>query len=133
MFFNNKKYGLHIASKILCILAILTLFSPWQVIADATNTPSADYGLKNAAEVAGLKTTPGISARIGTIITTIISFVGVIFLILIVAGGLMWMTAGGSEERITKAKKLIINATVGVIIVFLSYAIVYFVMSKIAG
>jgi len=129
--------------KIFCVLAVLFLIfinlpqMAHTAPAEGTKTEETKttdgYGLKEAAEKAELKMGGDISTRIGKIITAVISFVGVIFLILIVAGGLMWMTAGGSEEKIGKAKKLIVNATVGVIIIFLSYAIVYFVMEKIAG
>jgi len=83
-------------------------------------------GLGAAAGQAGIQTFP-ITSKIGDIISYILGFVGIIFLILTIAGGLMWMTAGGSEERVAKAKKLIVNATIGIILVFSAYAITYFV------
>ncbi len=83
-------------------------------------------GLKEAAGVAGIGKF-NIAIKIGDIISLILGFVGVIFLILMIAGGLMWMTASGNEERVTKAKSLITNAVIGMIIVFSAYAITYFV------
>jgi len=40
----------------------------------------------------------------------------------------MWMTAGGNDEKIEKAKKLISAAVIGLIIVLLAWAIVIFVI-----
>ena len=55
---------------------------------------------------------------------------GMIFLILMLYGGYLWMTAAGKEERVTKAKNLITAAIIGVIIVVSAYAISYFVIEK---
>ena len=63
-----------------------------------------------------------------TIIQYILGFLGIIFLILIIIGGYQWMTAGGNEETIGKAKKRIINATMGLAIVLMAYAISYFII-----
>ncbi|MFA5070511.1 MAG: Ig-like domain-containing protein [Patescibacteria group bacterium] len=50
----------------------------------------------------------------------IISLVAVAYLIY---GGILWLTSAGNEEKIKKAKKTILNAIIGVIIVLLSWAI----------
>lgn len=55
----------------------------------------------------------------------LLSLVGVIFLILMVYGGLRWMTARGESEIVEKSKGIIRNAITGIIVTFLAYAIVY--------
>ncbi len=40
--------------------------------------------------------------------------------IAIVAGGIMYTTAGGSEDQVGKAKKIVINGLIGAIIIFLA-------------
>lgn len=70
---------------------------------------------------------------ISTIINTVLSFLGVIFLILMVYGGYMWMTAAGDEQKVDKAKDLIKNAIIGLIIVIAAYAISYFVLGEFGG
>ena len=89
--------------------------------------------LRQTASGAGLNTGRTVSGIIRTVISTILGFVGVIFLVLVIAGGLMWMTAGGNEEQVGKSKKLLVNATIGVVIVMLSYLLVTFVMGQIVG
>lgn len=55
-----------------------------------------------------------------------LGLIGLIVVIYIIAGGIMWMTAGGNEEKVMKAKKIITFAVIGLIIVTLSWAIVIF-------
>lgn len=57
------------------------------------------------------------------IINYVLSFLGIIFLILIIYGGFVWMTAAGNEQRVTQAKKIIGNAAIGLAIVLISYGI----------
>lgn len=71
-----------------------------------------------------------ITGRIGDIIGMVLSFVGVIFLIIIIYSGIMWMTAMGNDQKVEKAKTMVINATIGLIIVFSAYAITNFVGSQ---
>jgi hypothetical protein len=52
-----------------------------------------------------------------------LQFLGLIFLVLILFAGFQWMTSGGSEEQVGKAKKLLINAVIGLAIVLCSWVI----------
>lgn len=70
---------------------------------------------------------------ISTIINIVLSFLGVTFLILMVYGGYMWMTAAGDEQKVDKAKDLIKNAIIGLIVVLAAYAISYFVLGELGG
>ena len=72
-----------------------------------------------------------IAQTVGTIISYILGFLGVIFLVITVYSGIQWMTAGGNEEKVTKARTRLINATVGLVIIMAAYAITWFVTSKI--
>jgi hypothetical protein len=70
-------------------------------------------------------------AVIGKIIYAILGIIGIVFLIFIVYGGWLWMTARGNEEQVGKAKKIIINATIGIVIIITSYALTWFIMSAL--
>ena len=48
-------------------------------------------------------------------------------------GGLVWMTAAGSNEKVQKGKDILIWATVGLVIIFTSYALVRFVLVDVFG
>ena len=64
-----------------------------------------------------------INVMIGQIITTALSFVGVIFLILMIYGGFLWMTAAGNDEKISKAKNIFRDGIIGIIVVLAAGAI----------
>ena len=65
--------------------------------------------------------------KITSIIGTILSFVGVAFLILMIYGGILWMTSQGNDTQIKKAKGILINGVIGLIIVILAYAITAYI------
>lgn len=66
------------------------------------------------------------------VINAVLSFLGIIFLILIIYGGYTWMFAGGNEATVDKAKKIILNSTIGVAVVLASAAIAQFVIKTLA-
>lgn len=61
---------------------------------------------------------------IPAIINGILFFLFIITVIFLVIGGFTWILAGGNEERIGKAKKILMYAIIGLLIVIFSYAIV---------
>ena len=71
------------------------------------------------------------SKNVARMINVALGFLGIIFLVLFVYAGFMWMTAAGNEERITKSKKTMIAAIIGVTIVLSAYAISYFVIDQL--
>lgn len=74
-----------------------------------------------------------LAEKIASFIQILLSFLGVIFLILTIYGGFLWMTARGNEKQVEDAKKIIINSTVGVVIVMMAYAITWFVLFSVGG
>ena len=59
----------------------------------------------------------------------ILSITGSLALLAFVWGGVMFLISGGSTERIAQAKKILINAVIGIIIVFASYTIISFILA----
>ena len=45
-------------------------------------------------------------------------------LLMLIAGGIMYTTAAGSEEKLKSAKKTILYAILGVVVVILSYSMI---------
>lgn len=68
-----------------------------------------------------------IATKLGDMIGFVLSFIGVLFLILTIYGGINWMTAGGNEQKVEKAKTIIINAIIGLLIVLSAYTITSFI------
>jgi hypothetical protein len=68
---------------------------------------------------------------IADIIKVVLGFLGIVFLILILYAGLMWITSAGNEEKISTAKKVMTAAVIGAAIVLSAYAITYFVIDQL--
>src|SRR5262245_3127502 len=70
---------------------------------------------------------------VNKIITTVINIfsliVGVVSVIMIIIGGLRYITSGGDSGNVTNAKNTILYAIVGLVIVALAQIIVHFVLS----
>ncbi len=89
--------------------------------------------LRRVAEAAGLPTNNDLVTIIAGIIATFLSLLGIIFLILVIYGGFLWMTSMGNEQKVLKAKKTLSNAVVGLIIIVSSYSIANFVLNALEG
>lgn len=91
--------------------------------------------LKSVAGKAEYKTGDDaqLESLVGAAVKGFLSILGVLFLVLIVYGGYTWMNAQGAEEEIEKAKKIITQAVIGLIIVMASYAITAFVLDQLEG
>jgi len=64
-----------------------------------------------------------------TLIGYILGLIGSIALLLIIIAGVMYMTSMGNEEKITKSKKIITGAVIGLAIALLSYSLLQLVLS----
>lgn len=116
----------------------LPLFSKAQVtIVNPPSDGSDPYGfgqrLDNVAGNFKPQESVPLEERIGDIIAIFLSLLGVVFLILMIVAGFNWMTAGGDEEKISKARDTIREAIIGLVIVIAAYAISVFVIQAIWG
>ena len=84
---------------------------------------SIDVGLGTA----DLKTT------VINIIRWALGFMTLLAVVFIIYGGFIWLTAGGDEQRVEKAKQIITAAVIGLIIILLAWAIVIFVARTTAN
>ncbi len=115
------------------ILAVVVVGIGWfcwpQVSALAAGP---DLGLAPVGDASGLSTTD-VRVVAARIIRTFLGLLGIIALVLILFAGFRWMTAGGNEEKVEEAKKILQNAVIGLVIIISSYAITSFVISKLVG
>ena len=126
--FKNK----YVAMAMLFLAAFFCL-----ALVGSTPALAVDTGLEATAGAAGFKTTADPTAQINTgiakIISQVIGFIGILFMLLTIYAGFLWMTAQGNEEQIGKAKKLLVGAIIGMVIIFGAYAITSFLISNITS
>ncbi|MCK4745130.1 hypothetical protein KAS41_03635 [Candidatus Parcubacteria bacterium] len=123
---------------ILFTIIFLSVFSlQFAVVAQEETKPlnlsnSAGF-LNTAGDKAGYDyEKKDIDPIIARIIKIWLSVFGIVFLVLIIYGGFIWMTAGGSEEKVTKARQIIINSAIGLAVVMMAYAITWFVVYQLS-
>jgi len=104
----------------LLTLAILVL----PVVASAQVTIRQSVGLTFNLGTSDLE------SSVIKILQWVLGFLGLIAVIFILYGGLIWMTAGGNEEKVSKAKKILTAAVIGLVVVLIAWAIVTFVVSE---
>ena len=67
---------------------------------------------------------------IGAVISAALGALGIIFLILMVYAGFLWATSQGAEDKIKKAKGILSNSVIGLVITLAAYAIATFVVGE---
>lgn len=72
-----------------------------------------------------------LAETIGSIIKILLSFVGIIFTVLMVYAGYLWMTARGEASQVEKAQEIIKSSVIGIIITLAAYSISNFVVTKV--
>lgn len=129
----------------LAALSLQTLFSTKNVFA-AEGDPVPTTGALTADELFGGAGASGadfaadaglssgnLTSSIASIIRTALGFLGIVTVVIILYGGFLLMTAGGSEERIKDGKKFIIRGIIGLVIVVAAFSIAQFVIGSITG
>ncbi len=115
---------------VLAFIVTLSLFIVSDV-ALAQSVQPTDFGIEQAAAT-GLPAND-IRVVIARIIQALLGFLGLVILVLILYGGFLWMTAGGNEEQIGRAKKTLANAGIGFGVTISAFAITTFIISQLVG
>lgn len=117
--------------KFLLTLAMVMLaISPVFVFANAALAQNDPLGF-NRAQGIGFSTPAENDPReiAVDIIQYLMTFLGIIAVVVILLGGFRWMTAAGNEDKVASAKKTIIAGAIGLIIILAAFAIVTFVVN----
>lgn len=68
---------------------------------------------------------------IGKVINALMGVIGAIALLVFVYGGFVWMTAAGNETKIAQGKKILLWASIALIIIILGWILVAFLMEAL--
>jgi hypothetical protein len=93
---------------------------------------SVDLGVDQVGASTGLPS-DDVRVVIAKIIRVALGFLGTAALVIIIYAGYLWMTAGGNEEKISQARKIILNAVIGLAIILSSYAFTSFIITRLLG
>ncbi len=116
---------------VLTFLSIIFLATTFSIIVpafnDVANEASAQTNVKLDNPLG--ETNPAVITQ--KVITAILGLTGVLALLAFIAGGLMWMTSGGSPEKVKKGRDILVWAVLGLAIIFSSYTILKYVFDAL--
>jgi hypothetical protein len=96
----------------------------------SSNTKALDECNGSSAKICKTNAT-SLSGVIKGVINTLLFVAGMIAVLMIVIGGLRYITSDGDSSRASQAKNTILYALIGLIVAVSSYAIVNFVLDRI--
>lgn len=70
---------------------------------------------------------------IGTVINVVLGLVGIIAVVVIIIGGISFITSQGDPGKVTKARNTILYGVIGVVVALLAFTIVTFVLKSIGS
>ncbi len=76
--------------------------------------------------------TSSFNILIGKVITAVMGVVGSLALLMFIYGGLIWMTSSGNQDKVKKGRDIILWSAIGLIVIFMSYALTRFILGTIA-
>lgn len=88
-----------------------------------------DLGLNFAGQIGLSNQDPRVT--VAKVIRVGLGLLGIIAICLLLYAGYLWMTARGNEEKVATAKKLLINATIGLAIILAAFGIASFILSQL--
>ena len=111
----------------ICAVGLLGFFHVQPALAQtlAADPLGVDYG-----QYSGLSN-QDVRISVARVIKFILGFLGLIFVILTLYAGFMWMTSAGNDDKVSKAKQILWGAVIGVAIVLGAYAITDFVITNL--
>jgi len=119
----NKK----LLKNAVCFLTLLVLLAPVFVLAQIPG----EYNEGGYIDELKTTTSKDLPTVVVDIINIVLGLLALIAVIIILIGGFEWMTAGGNEERVETARKRLKYGVIGLVIIFLAYAIASFVISRL--
>jgi len=135
-----KRYS-HVFASLFATLAIAVTLAVAGTAGAQSGFTSRSTGLEDAGRAGGYSVGQDCESQeggcipqiVGQLVSALLGLLGALFLVLIIWGGVQYMTAGGEPGKIKSAKDTIVNAILGMLIVALSYAIARYVITVIGG
>lgn len=101
------------------------------------NNACQGANLNVTTDDANCSDTAAAESTVNGIITTVIDIfsilVGIIAVVMIIIGGIKYITSGGDPANVTGAKNTILYAIIGLVVVALAQILVKFVLAKVSS
>jgi len=91
------------------------------------------YSLENISpiKILGSQEDNSLMTVVGNIVGVLLWIIGILAVLYLVYGGVLYITAGGEAEKATKGRTAITNAIIGIIIIVLALLIYNYVLGSV--
>jgi len=118
--------------KIYIAVFMLALLAPAFVLVAPVHAQGIDLGTNYVTnEINFAQGDPRTAAM--SLVKLLMTFLGIIAVVIMLYGGFLWMTAAGNEDKVDQAKKLIAAGIIGLIIILAAFLIVNFVVTNVSN
>ena len=114
---------------VVLMLVVVPVFVLSNGLAQAQSTPNDVFDPSGYLPGATNLPTTDLRTLVLNIINILLGILGIIFLLLVLYGGFLWMTAAGNDDQAAKGRKIIGNGIVGLIIIFVAFALTTFIFN----
>lgn len=118
-----------IKSALIALLLVAGLSAPL-VISDVAGA-NAETQVRSGINATGTSGGVTLESAVANIVNMLLFIVGVVAVVVIIIGGIMYATSAGDPGRAKKAKDAIMYAVIGLAVAILAYAIVNFVVEAL--
>lgn len=116
-----KKIAIFIAS----LLWATSLFAVPTMVGAQSDPFGLEFGQETGLGQQDPRTTAARIIRAG------LGLLGIVAIVIVLWGGVLWMTAGGNPERAGTARKILFSGVIGLIIILSAFAIAQFVLDQL--
>lgn len=132
-----KKLALSLAAVALTVFGLggVAMMSPaYAATVYCPNGQAAPSGdLSQCEGIQGGNNENSLMSTLSVIINVILGVVGFIAVVMIIIGGISFVTSQGDTSKVAKARNTILYGVVGLVVAILAFAIVNFVLSNVFG
>lgn len=114
----------------LIVLALLVVNSLGIDLAFAQLSPEEDQPAIIKA-LSGGQT--GLRGLLVSIVNFFLGFLGLLAVIMVIYGGFLYVSSAGNEENVNKAKKILLYAAIGIIVIIVSFVLVQTILTAATG
>lgn len=95
---------------------------------DGAQQSGSTFGLEEVQGTPKGLTIPGILATIGNML---VGMAGFFLVVMLIYGGIVYLTSAGNEKRVETGKNIITYAIIGIVIIFAAYLVAQFVIQAV--
>ena len=98
-----------------------------------SSTVSCPADLPNREIICGKGGEQDMISTVGKVLTAVYGMVGILAVVMIIVGGVKYMTSEGDPGKIQSAKNTIMYSVIGLVITLLAFAITNFILGALGG